>query len=163
MAREGGRSLESIDWRLWLFLALLIGGGVLLVIDVTPVVLNWETASEVGTAGFNVHRAPVGDSDDDALEMAFERVNSDLIVAQGDEVAGATYRYEDRTASPGRQYQYRIEEVEWDGRSTLYPEVVVVRAGLSKRWVRLQGAALLLIAFISLWRLLRRPGRTALA
>ena len=42
---------------------LLVGGVYLLLADVPPVALTWETASEVGAAGFNVYRADVSGTD----------------------------------------------------------------------------------------------------
>jgi len=137
--------------RLRLFLAVLMagGGGWLLFADIAPVALTWETASEVGTAGFNVYRAV-------STEAVFEQVNVALIPAQGDELTGATYRFIDDAVRVGQQYFYRIEEVEWDGTVTSYPEIVQVRAGLPRLWTKLEGGLLIVLAGIILWRELRR-------
>ena len=127
---------------------VLIGTGVaLLLADIPPVVVSWETASEVGTAGFNVYRAPLSAS-------AMVRVNPELIPSEGDEMVGAAYRYADDDASlrPWRRYRYQIEEVEWDGRATLYPEAVVVRAGLPRAWTKVEGGLLIILAAGLLWR-----------
>jgi hypothetical protein len=126
--------------------ALLAFGGVwLLVSDLAPVVLTWETASEVGAAGFNVYRSPVGEED-------FTQVNEALIPAQGDEMVGASYRFEDSDVRPGVRYRYRIEEVELDGTTTLYPETVEVRAGLPRLWVRVEGGLLIAVALFIIWQ-----------
>ena len=122
-------------------------GGILLLAGMPAVALTWDTASEVGTAGFNIYRKPESDAAAD-----WERVNEDLVPAAGDEVAGATYRYEDDNLRPGRQYRYRIEEVEWDGRVTQYPDEVVVRAGLPSLWTKVEGGGLLLLGLVVLWR-----------
>ncbi len=124
---------------------LLSGAGYLFFIDIPPVVLSWETASEVGTAGFNVYRA-------DISTEQFVQVNNALIPAMGDEVLGASYRFEDRTVSPAQRYLYRIEEVEWDGALQLYPETVMVRAGLTRVWRQLEGGVLCVLAIALLWR-----------
>jgi hypothetical protein len=140
--------LRKLDVR-WVLPLLLIGAGIFLIVrDVPPVVVNWETASEVGTAGFNLYRAPVSDN---APEQAWEKVNIELIPAQGDEVVGASYRFEDDGLAPGRRYAYRIEEVEWDGGSTVYPETAVVRAGLPRMWVKVEGGLLILLASALAW------------
>lgn len=135
--------------KLWvqsaLVVLILFGAGYLIFIDSPPVVLSWETASEVGTAGFNVYRAELSTEQ-------FVQVNKDLIPAEGDEVLGATYRYEDHAVSPAKRYSYRIEEVEWDGTLQLYPETVNVRAGLTRVWRQLEGAALCVLAIVLLWR-----------
>lgn len=135
-----------------LAVALLAAGIFLLVSNVPPVVLTWETASEVGTAGFNVFRAPVGDS---ASGEDWVKVNAALIPAEGDEMVGADYAFEDDDVRPGRRYRYQIEEVEWDGTTTRYPEEVVVRAGLSPRWTKLEGGALIVLAAFFVWRRMR--------
>ncbi|NBD35093.1 MAG: hypothetical protein GVY30_03725 [Chloroflexi bacterium] len=126
-------------------LLALIGLG-LLIFPPPPVALTWETASEVETAGFNVSRAEAGTTH-------FEQVNSDLIPARGDEIAGAEYRFIDETAAVGRKYTYRIEEVEWDGAVNAYPETVSTRAGLPRLWSRVEGAGLL---GLGSWLLIRR-------
>lgn len=125
---------------------LVVAAGYLFLVDVPPVVLTWETASEVGTAGFNIYRAEA------PAEDAFTQVNAELIPAEGDEVLGASYRYEDYAVSAARKYFYRIEEVEWDGTSQLFPETVAVRAGLTRTWRQLEGGMLCIVAVVLLWR-----------
>jgi len=135
--------------RVLLAVALLVSGVYLLLADIPPVLLSWETASEVGSAGFNVYRAEAsGDN--------FVQVNATLIPAEGDEMVGAAYRFEDDDVQPGRRYAYRIEEVEWDGATTLYPETVTVRAGLPRAWTKAEGGLLLLLGAILLWRSFKR-------
>ncbi len=136
--------LRRVFWG-GLAILLAVGGIWLLLSDLAPVVLTWETASEVGAAGFNVYRSPVGEDD-------FTQVNETLIPAQGDEMVGANYRFEDSNVRPGVRYQYRIEEVELDGTTTLYPETVEVRAGLPRLWVRIEGVALIGVALFVLWQ-----------
>ncbi|HOT90417.1 MAG TPA: hypothetical protein PLJ78_00125 [Anaerolineae bacterium] len=135
--------------RTLLGLMLLIGGMVLLLRDIPPVLLIWETASEVGTAGFNVYRAEVPDGD-------FVQVNPTLIPAAGDELVGASYRFADDNVAPGRRYRYRIEEVEWNGAINTYPETVTVRAGLPRFWTKVEGGLLVLLALWVLWRSFKR-------
>jgi hypothetical protein len=142
--------------RVFLIFVLCAGGGILLFGDIPPVVLSWETASEVGAAGFNVYRASVAEDD-------FVCVNSALIPAQGDEVVGATYRFADDAVVVGRRYVYRIEEVEWDGQRNVYAETVTVRAGLPRLWVKVEGGILILLAVGLLWRGRRRIRETKCA
>lgn len=140
----------AFPWGRVLLAALLLVSGVyLLLSDIPPVALSWETASEVGAAGFNVYRAEASGDD-------FVQVNAALIPAEGDEMVGAAYRFEDDAVAPGRRYAYRIEEVEWDGHTTLYPETVTVRAGLPRAWTKAEGGLLLLLGVILLWRSLKR-------
>ncbi|HOU15417.1 MAG TPA: hypothetical protein PKZ84_20105 [Anaerolineae bacterium] len=140
----------AFPWgRILLAVVLFVSGLWLLLADIPPVALTWETASEVGTAGFNVYRAAVPGGD-------FVQVNTALIPAEGDELAGATYRFADDNVAPGQRYEYRIEEVEWDGTINVYPETVAVRAGLPRMWTKVEGGVLLLLALFLLWRSLKR-------
>lgn len=145
----------AFPWgRVFLAALLLVSGVYLLLADIPPVLLSWETASEVGAAGFNVYRAdaPVPE----ASGGDFVQVNAALIPAKGDEMVGAAYRFEDDNVAPGRRYAYRIEEVEWDGTTTLYPETVTVRAGLPRTWTKAEGGLLLLLGAFLLWRTFKR-------
>lgn len=138
-----------VDWQVILALVLFVAGVFLLVSDVPAVVLTWETASEVGTAGFNVYRAPGWEPPSDTV---WSQVNAELIPAAGDELVGASYAFEDNGLMVGRRYRYQIEEVEWDGSRTRYPDEVVVRAGLPPLWTKLEGVVLVLLAAFFVWR-----------
>jgi hypothetical protein len=139
---------------LLLVVVLLASGVFLLLDDIPPVALSWETASEVGAAGFNVYRADAPEPDVSGGD--FVQVNPTLIPAKGDEIVGAAYRFEDDGVTPGRRYAYRIEEVEWDGHATLYPETVTVRAGLPRAWTKVEGGLLLLLGIFLSWRSFKR-------
>ncbi len=131
-------------WRILPGLVLAVGGGWLLWANIPPVLLSWETASEVGTAGFNVYRS--------AAAADYVQANPTLIPAQGDEITGAAYRFEDADVAAGRRYVYRIEEVEWDGTHTTYPETVTVYAGLPRFWTKVEGGLMLALAAVLIWR-----------
>lgn len=140
----------AFPWGQVLLAAVLLVSGLLLLLTVIPpVTLSWETASEVGTAGFNVYRAAAPGGD-------FVPINATLIPAAGNELLGAAYRFEDDAVVPGRRYDYRIEEVEWDGSINLYPETVTVRAGLPRFWTKVEGGILLLVALFLLRRSFKR-------
>lgn len=124
---------------------LFSGGGILLFGNIPPVVLFWETASEVGTAGFNVYRTHIS-------EANFVRINPTLIPAQGNEIVGSNYRFVDDDVSIGRRYIYHIEEVEWDGMLTTYSETATVRAGLPRFWIKIEGGLLIVVAVVMSWR-----------
>ncbi|HQE93056.1 MAG TPA: hypothetical protein PLH19_02695 [Anaerolineae bacterium] len=140
----------AFPWVQVLLAAVLLVSGLLLLLTVIPpVTLSWETASEVGTAGFNVYRAAAPGGD-------FVPINTTLIPAAGNELLGAAYRFEDDAVVLGRRYAYRIEEVEWDGSINLYPETVTVRAGLPRFWTKVEGGILLLVALFLLRRSFKR-------
>jgi hypothetical protein len=91
------------------------------------VALNWETATEVDTAGFNLYRAR-------SESGAWTKVNDKLIAATGDFVSGASYSYVDK---PGYgAFLYELEEVDYDGTATLYDLIIVRVAPLFRRPLR---------------------------
>jgi hypothetical protein len=78
------------------------------------VVLRWETATELDTAGFHLWRSTTANRNDAT------RVTADLIAARSDGAHGATYRWEDTGVEPGVRYTYWLEEVETNGGATLH-------------------------------------------
>ncbi|HZD56711.1 MAG TPA: hypothetical protein VE136_08315 [Anaerolineales bacterium] len=75
------------------------------------IVINWETASEVDAAGFNIYRS-------DNPDGPFTRLNRQLIPASGDPLVGGAYSYVDQSVDAGRSYYYRLEDVDLTGSST---------------------------------------------
>ncbi|MFB3905229.1 MAG: hypothetical protein ACE15E_17400 [Acidobacteriota bacterium] len=76
------------------------------------VTLDWETASEIGTAGFLIRRA---EQDGGPYQVV-----SDLIPAQGSPTQGAAYQWTDTNVVHGAQYYYLIEEVEDSGNTNTF-------------------------------------------
>lgn len=68
--------------------------------------LNWETATEIDTAGFFVRRSETENGE-------FARV-SDFIPAEGDGLTGATYEYVDEGLTNGMTYFYQLEAIDYD-------------------------------------------------
>jgi len=84
---------------------------------VGAVTLEWETATEVDNAGFNLYRA-------EAVEGPYERVNGVLIAARGDAVEGWEYTFVDKGLSSG-VYYYKLEDVSTGGEVTVHGPVRV--------------------------------------
>jgi hypothetical protein len=80
------------------------GGGVL---------LEWQTASEAGTAGFNLYRR-------DRAARRWLPVNGKLLAGLLHAEQGGTYRLVDEEASSYEPQVYKIEEVESGGRHRTY-------------------------------------------
>lgn len=72
------------------------------------ITLDWTTASEVSTAGFNIYRSEHEDG-------PYTRINPQLIPASTDPLAGGSYQYQDSSAVPGRTYYYQLEDIELNG------------------------------------------------
>ncbi|GBE08121.1 peptidase family C25 [bacterium BMS3Abin11] len=75
-------------------------------------VLEWETGSEVGTAGFYVKRR-------DRTKKRFVRVNDELVPSVG-VPQGGTYRIIDPKAVSGESYRYKLVELEYSGKKNRY-------------------------------------------
>jgi hypothetical protein len=84
------------------------------------IVINWKTASEVDTAGFNIYRSENPDG-------PFARLNQRLVPASGDPLIGGDYSYVDQSVDAGKLYYYRLEDVDLTG-STTSEGVIQVKA-----------------------------------
>ncbi|MDD5467595.1 MAG: hypothetical protein PHS96_07295 [Anaerolineales bacterium] len=73
--------------------------------------VEWQTASELNTLGFNLYRGEEPDG-------PFEKVNPSLITASNDAILGGEYSYTDRLDRPGARVYYQLEEVEIGGATT---------------------------------------------
>jgi hypothetical protein len=81
----------------------------------------WETASEISSSGFNIHRGLSEDGPD-------VRINDELIPAKGNELDGASYSFADRDIVDGLDYYYWIESVDVTGVGTMHGPVSVAAA-----------------------------------
>ena len=109
---------------LFLLLILLLAAATLIVVTATGttiITVEWSTASELNTAGFNLNRGETQDG-------PFTRINADLIPASPDPLIGGSYTFTDTTVVAGRTYFYQLEDVETNGTATVQG-VVEVKAG----------------------------------
>lgn len=101
----------------WLISALLAGAAVILGYQAmtssqeATVLVEWTTASELDTAGFNVYRS-------DSPDGPFLQANDRLIPASPDPLTGGSYVFTDTAVVAGRTYYYQLEDVETDGTTT---------------------------------------------
>jgi hypothetical protein len=98
----------------WLSQALLIGCLALSGCNsqdartTAPIVVEWTTATEINTAGFNLYRS-------DRVDGEYVKINTTLVPASPDPLRGGKYRYEDVNVEPGKTYSYKLEDVELSG------------------------------------------------
>ena len=85
----------------------------------TKIEVKWDTATEVETIGFYLHRSQHPDG-----ELFLLNEGDGIIPGQGDPVSGATYTYVDENVLPGETYCYTLEEVEFDLSTNLYTDDV---------------------------------------
>jgi hypothetical protein len=99
------------------FLWLVLGGGLIVYQLLTPssVKVQWNTETELNTAGFNLYRSEV-DRDDYIL------VNDALIDSEGSVVSGASYTFADDKVEAGKTYYYLLEEIQNDGKANRYED-----------------------------------------
>jgi hypothetical protein len=89
-------------------------------------VIGWETGTEIDNAGFNLYRSISPDG-------PWFKLNSSLIVAEGDPLSGASYTFVD---TPGRgTFYYRLEDVDYFGLSTQHnPVMAELGAAVRAPW-----------------------------
>ncbi len=111
----------------WVAISLFLLAGLMLWLaqverSQAEVIVRWETASELETAGFNVYR---GQSPDEINQ----RLNSNLLLPAVDPLEGGKYEYRDSQVEPGKTYFYQIEEVEISGQTNQYGPIEVHATG----------------------------------
>ncbi|MFN2168735.1 MAG: alpha-amylase family glycosyl hydrolase, partial [Anaerolineae bacterium] len=82
------------------------------------VLVTWETVSEVANTGFNLYRSPSPKDPGDLLAFLPSQAPGST--------AGASYSYQDWTATTGQSYWYWLEDVDTSGTTTLHGPVSVV-------------------------------------
>jgi len=108
----------------WLICALLALAGLTLGYRAyarraaATVVVEWSTASELDTAGFNLYRS-------DSPDGPFARVNRELIPASPDPLLGGSYSFTDTDVVAGHTYYYQLEDVETSGTTTRHGPIEV--------------------------------------
>jgi hypothetical protein len=99
------------------FLWLVLGGGLIFYQLVKPpsVTVQWNTETELDTAGFNLYRSEI-DKDD------YTRVNDIIIDSEGSAISGATYTFVDSSVEAGKTFYYLLEEIQNDGTANQYED-----------------------------------------
>ncbi|RMG95968.1 MAG: hypothetical protein D6706_11095 [Chloroflexi bacterium] len=101
----------------WLFVAAVIL--IFQLFRPATVRIEWETATELQTAGFHLYRSQ-------SPEGEFVRITESLIPAKGNTVSGASYSFVDNSVRPGETYYYLLEEVELDATTRRYEDDLFV-------------------------------------
>lgn len=110
-------------YKRFVFIFALIGGfGILFygyyLFSHPRVVVEWQTATEIDTIGFNLYRAEKPDG-------PFEKLNTAIIPATNDPLKGGSYRYVDATIVPAQIYYYQLEDVDVQGMATKHEPIMV--------------------------------------
>ena len=103
---SGGRQrLLIVLGLIWLVLGLAMVVGPFS--EPSPVLIEWQTETEMDIAGFHIYRSEAGVG-------TFERINQQLIPARGSAVAGDLYTFVDENVEAGTTYTYQLVDVELD-------------------------------------------------
>ena len=136
--------------RIWLVLAaaaLFLGWQAWRMSQEVAVVIEWETASEMDTAGFNLYRG-------DQENGPFLQVNDALIPGADDPITGGSYEFVDSNVTAGTTYYYQLEEVELSGSRMVVETTAVQAAAGGQLELALAGIMFLVAAigfFNQLW------------
>jgi len=87
------------------------------------VTLNWKTAAEIDTAGYNIYRSQSADGD-------YALINAAIIPAKGSPAQGSSYNFIDSTLLNRIPYFYLLEDVDFYGVSTFHGP-----ASATPRWI----------------------------
>lgn len=107
------------------------------------VLVEWSTASELDTAGYNIYRSenPQGE---------YIKLNEQIIAASSDPWVGADYSFSDDKTVPGVRYYYLLEDVGLDG-STSQHGPVEIEATAGGRVEMVLAVFLVVVACGSMW------------
>ena len=105
--------------------------------------IEWDTATELDTDGFNLYRSPTVDGE-------FVQINDKLIPSKGDGLTGASYTYDDKSVAAGETYYYLLEEVELDASTNRYEGDTFSYTVPSVTWWALVLTAVSLLAGLAL-------------
>ena len=111
------------------------------------VLVEWSTASELDTAGFNLYRG-------DSSTGPFTQINQELIPASTDPLAGSSYSYKDAQVRPGRTYYYQLEEVENNGVTNRFGPISVDAESPIPEWLVISVGAVFVVLLL-IWMRLR--------
>lgn len=94
------------------------------------VVIEWKTASEMDTVGFNIYRSLTPDG-------PFEKITAQSISSSADPLVGGSYKYYDKDVIANQLYFYQLMEVEAGGSENSLGIISV----FAKRYGIVEGAA----------------------
>ena len=158
-----GRTFECIiqpmkkgNWSLLIWLALAAVAVVMGVqswqeFRAPAVVIEWETASELDTAGFNLFRG-------EQESGPFQQINEALIPGAADPITGESYEFVDVNVSPGKTYYYQLEEVELSGARVIV-ETTAVQAAAGGRLELVLSGIMIVVAIVGFIGQLRADSR----
>ena len=117
-------------------------------VSTTSVEVEWETASELDTVGFNLYRSQSSDG-------PYDQINDRMIPASPDPLIGGEYSYIDEGVEANLTYYYRLEEIDSAGNSTYFGPIEIQASNQTWQIMLLSGLFLafgMVGLFYSNWR-----------
>ncbi len=81
--------------------------------------ITWRTATETDNAGFHLWRSHLENG-------KYTRLTEEIIPSKGTAFEGARYRFHDLATRHGKTYFYKLEDVDFEGKSTFHGPVKAV-------------------------------------
>jgi len=103
----------------WLVSGILVVVGLVIItfailnFNQAAIIVEWSTASEIDTVGYNLSRANVQEGDRTTI-------NEEMIPASTDPLTGDDYSFEDKNVTRGETYHYWLEEIETSGKINIH-------------------------------------------
>jgi hypothetical protein len=94
--------------------------------------LEWQTAQEVDNAGFHLLRSP-------RKNGKYRRITNTIIPLMSSPWGGTGYSHEDREATPGKTWFYKLEDIDYTGKRTLHGPVSTAGDSYNAKQGELQG------------------------
>ena len=119
---------RRLAWLLCSVLALAgltLGFNTIINFDKAVITIDWATASELDTVGFNLLRG-------DNPEGPFEQINAQTIPPSADPLTGGEYSFDDPDAESGQTYYYMLEEIETSGGANQHGPIIQEATNTSK-------------------------------
>ncbi len=117
-------------------------------VSITSVVVDWQTASELNTVGFNLYRS-------ESLDGQYYQINVSLIPASPDPLVGGEYSYLDDDVEAGLTYYYKLEELDSKGDRSYFGPIEIQASSQGWQIILLGGFVILsgiIGLFYSYWR-----------
>ena len=120
------------------------------------IVVEWTTATEMNTAGFNLYRGSQPDG-------PFVKLNANLIPASTDPLSGGKYQYVDSNVISGETYYYKLEDVDLQGAKEEHGPITIT-APVDARygyWLAAAGGLVIAVLGVVILRARRNARSTA--
>ena len=128
---------------------LIIGIQAITNFNKAAITIEWATASELDTVGFNLLRG-------DNSKGPFERINAQTIPPSADPLTGGEYSFADPDVESGQTYYYMLEEIETSGGTNQHGPIVQ-KASNTATVNLILAVVLLCSAGLCTWLLLTAP------